>query len=142
MSAFGKISVEEVSPSTPIFEPDDYGKAKLLGEVMLDEIAARSEEICALSLRLPGVVGVGSHDNFLSAVVNNLLSGNAIQAQNPDALFNNILPISDLCIFVGLLMSSIPAGHRVLTLAASHPAPLRRVLEEVQLGADKCSDII
>ena len=27
MSAFGKISVDEVNPDTPVCEPDDYGRA-------------------------------------------------------------------------------------------------------------------
>ena len=100
---FWKISVDEVNPDTPVCEPDDYGRAKLFGEILLEDIASKVDEISAVSLRLPGVVGVGSHDNFLSKVVNDIFSGSAIQAQNPDALFNNILPISDLCKFVELL---------------------------------------
>ena len=136
MSAFGKISAHEVNPSTPICEPEDYGKSKLVGETMLEEIVSRSADIRAVSFRLPGVVGVGSHDNFLSEVVNNMLTGKAIEARNPDALFNNILPITDLCNFVEFLASEMPRGHRVLTLAASQPAPLKRVLEEIQFGAN------
>lgn len=136
MSAFGKISVHEVNPSTPVCEPEDYGKSKLVGETILEEIVTMSGDICAVSLRLPGVVGVGSHDNFLSEVVNNMLAGRAVQARNPDALFNNILPITNLCNFVECLASEMPRGHRVLTLAASQPAPLKRVLEEIQFGAN------
>ena len=30
----------------------------------------------------------------------------------------------------------MPNGHRILTLAASQPAPLKRVLEEIQFGAN------
>src|SRR5450631_2478807 len=68
MSAFGRIEADVVTPDVAPIEPGTYGRSKLEGEKML---AAHAAATCAhaLSLRLPGVVGKGSHDNFLSTII-------------------------------------------------------------------------
>ncbi len=135
MSAFGSITSPEVSPDTPSNEPDAYGRSKIAGEEMLDLLAANNEGLSAVSLRLPGIVGPGSHDNFLSAALEKMLAGQPVNARNPDALFNNILPVNSLSDFVVHLLSHPPKDHAVLTLAGQNPAPIKGVLAAMQTGA-------
>lgn len=135
MSAFGAITADLVTPQTPVSDPDSYGRSKLAGEQMLDEMAADRPEIGSVSLRLPGIVGPGSHDNFLSASAGRMLAGDQVNARNPDAPFNNILPVANLARFVAYLVSHPLHGHTRLTLAADQPAPIRSILAEIQAGA-------
>jgi nucleoside-diphosphate-sugar epimerase len=135
MSAFGTISADLVTPQTPVSAPDSYGRSKLAGEAMLDEIVATRPDVGSVSLRLPGIVGPGSHDNFLSAAAGRMLAGDVVNARNPDAPFNNILPVANLARFVEHLVTHPLQGHTRLTLAARQPAPIRQILAEIQAGA-------
>lgn len=135
MSAFGTITADLVTPQTPVSDPDSYGRSKLAGETMLDEMVTARPDVGSVSLRLPGIVGPGSHDNFLSAAAGRMLAGDPVNARNPDAPFNNILPVRSLARFVGHLVSHPLQGHTRLTLAAEQPAPIRQILAEIQAGA-------
>jgi nucleoside-diphosphate-sugar epimerase len=127
MSAFGRIEVDVVSPEVAPIEPGSYGRSKLEGERMLaafaDQTGART-----LSLRLPGVVGKGSHDNFLSTIIAAIATKRPISARNPQALFNNIVHIDDLVGFFAALCDTLEPGHRVATIAADEPMPSAAVL--------------
>ena len=68
---------------------------------------------CArVSIRLPGVVGPGSHDNFLSDTMTRLVAGETAVVRNPDALFNNVVHVDDFACFADTLLASLPPGHR------------------------------
>lgn len=135
MSAFGTILADEVFPDTEIRAPDAYGKSKLAGELLLEDIVHSQAEIAAISLRLPGVVGAGSHNNFLSEAAANMLAGKPITIRNPSSPFNNILPVSSLFGYIDHLGHTLPVGYRKVTLAASRPAPFIDVINEIQKGA-------
>ena len=135
MSAFGTIMMEEVYPDTEICAPDAYGRSKLASEALLEDVTHSLPELAAISLRLPGVVGAGSHDNFLSGAAANMLSGNPITVRNPFSPFNNILPVSNLFGYIDHLGHTLPSGYRNVTLAASQPAPFIDVINEIQRGA-------
>jgi nucleoside-diphosphate-sugar epimerase len=127
MSAFGRIEVDVVSPEVAPIEPGSYGRSKLEGERML---AAFAEETGArtLSLRLPGVGGNGSHDNFLSTIVAAIAAKQPVAARNPRSLFNNIVHIDDLVEFFAVLCETLEPGHRVATIAADEPMPITAVI--------------
>lgn len=128
MAVYGRINVAMVDPNTPFNEPATYGRSKYEGERILAALAAGNPGLRAVSIRLPGVVGIGSHDNFLSGVMPRILAGERIQATNPDALFNNLVHGIDLARFMADLVVRAPSGHRVLTIAADEPLPIRGVL--------------
>src|SRR5262245_50052191 len=77
MSAYGTISVPVVTEDTPPQEPDPYGRSKLEGERILADAVERGLP-SALAIRLPGIVGKGSHDNFLSHALTRILAGEAV----------------------------------------------------------------
>src|SRR4029079_5244300 len=100
------------------------------GERMLaafaDETGART-----LSMRLPGEVGEGSHDNFLSTIIAAIIAKRPIVARNPASLFNNIVHIDDLVGFFGTLCESLEPGHGVPTIAAEEPMPITAVITDL-----------
>jgi UDP-glucose 4-epimerase len=136
MSVYGRIDADVVGPDTPIMEPGAYGRSKLEGERLL-AAAAASAPLRALSVRLPGVVGPGSHDNFLSAVVAAIRSDEPIVARNPEALFNNIVHVEDLAGFFADLLEKLPAGHRVTTIAADLPITIGAIVAQLYAAAGR-----
>lgn len=137
MSAYGRIETEVVDLDTPVCDPGAYGRAKLELERLLGEAAARPGGPRGVSIRLPGVVGAGSHDNFLSGAMSAILSGGTVTARNPDAPFNNIVHVADLVGFVADLIGRMPPGHRVTTIAADGPLPIREVIARLSAAAGR-----
>jgi nucleoside-diphosphate-sugar epimerase len=120
MSAYGTISVPVVTEDTPPQDPDVYGRSKLEGERLLAETVARGLP-SALSIRLPGTVGRGSHDNFLSHALERILAGEAVTARHKDALFNNIVYVGDLANFLAEWIASPRPGYAVTNIGACDP---------------------
>lgn len=127
MAAFGAITTPVVDANTPIQNPGAYGRSKLQCEQLL-AVAAETGGWRTFSFRLPGVVGLGSHHNFLSDVMTSIVAGKPVRARNPDALFNNIVHVADLAPFFADLVEMAPKGHRVVTIAADEPAPMKAVI--------------
>lgn len=132
MAVYGRIGADVVDPDTPLDEPGAYGRSKLESERKLAELSRAHAGLRALSIRLPGVVGPGSHDNFLSDTIKRLAAGETISARNPDAPFNNVVPVDDLAHFADTLLKALPPGHRVTTIAATDPLPVREVVGILQ----------
>ena len=128
MAVYGTIEAEVVDDATPLRDAGVYGRSKLAGERLLAALTAEGPDRRGVSIRLPGVVGAGSRNNFLSDALRQILAGNAIEARNPEALFNNIVHVSDLAGFVGHLLQHMPEGHRATTMAADGPEPIREVV--------------
>jgi nucleoside-diphosphate-sugar epimerase len=64
-----------------------------------------------------------------------LLAGQPVLARSPDALFNNVVHIGDLADFLGEALPALPHGHRVVTMAADEPQPIRRVVGILEAAA-------
>jgi nucleoside-diphosphate-sugar epimerase len=141
MAAYGRIDVDLVDPATPVREPDAYGRSKLAGESLLQTLSQTHSAVRALSIRLPGIVGPGSHDNFLSDTMARLVAGEPVTARNPDAAFNNVVHVDDLASFVAHLLGSLPRGHRVTTMASDNPLPVREVLSILEAATNRAGTI-
>ena len=135
MAVYGRIDADVVDPETPVHEPNAYGRSKLECERLLAELSRAHTGLRALSIRLPGVVGHGSHDNFLSDTMARLAAGETVDVRNPDALFNNVVHIDDLACFAETLLGALPFGHRATTIAADDPLPIREVVGLLQAAA-------
>lgn len=128
MAVYGRITADVVDPDTSINGPSAYGRSKFKSERDLAELSRTHVGVRALSIRLPGVVGPGSHDNFLSDTMRRLAAGETISVRNPDALFNNVVHVDDLAHFADSLLKTLPPGHQVTTIAATDPLPVREVV--------------
>lgn len=127
MSVYGPISTPVVTEETVPQDPDPYGRAKREAEDLLGSAVAHGLP-SGLSIRLPGTVGKGSHDNFLSKAMGQVMSGQTVVANNPDSLFNNIVYIGDLANFLAEWIKAPRAGYAVTNLAATDPLRLRDVI--------------
>lgn len=127
MSAYGAIAVPIVTEDTPPGELDPYGRAKRDSESMLQTRVAQGLR-SGLAIRLPGTMGKGSHDNFLSVALARALSGEVVNARNPESLFNNIVYVGDLAAFLDTWIGNPRPGYAVTNLAATEPLRMRDML--------------
>jgi UDP-glucose 4-epimerase len=135
MAVYGRVVVDLVGPDSPINALGAYGRSKLASESQLGGLCRTHDKLRALSIRLPGVVGPGSHHNFLSDTAAVLAAGGTANVRNPDALFNNVVHVDDLALFVEALLWTLPRGHRVTTIAAADSLPVREVVGLLQTAA-------
>jgi len=127
MSVYGTIAVPVVTEALAPIDPDPYGRAKRDSEILLAELVEGNGR-SALSIRLPGTVGKGSHHNFLSDCLSRIRAGEAVKAFNPVAAFNNIVHVRDLARFIAGWLRAPRLGHAVTNLAAEAPLSIREVL--------------
>jgi nucleoside-diphosphate-sugar epimerase len=120
MSVYGTISVPVVTEDTPPQDPDPYGRSKFEGEQMLAQAVADGLP-SGLSIRLPGTVGRGSHDNFLSRALERILADEAVTGRHKDALFNNIVYVGHLADFFAKWIASPRPGYATTNIAACDP---------------------
>jgi nucleoside-diphosphate-sugar epimerase len=141
MAVYGAIDADLIEPDTPINMPSPYGRSKLAAEGELAQLSRARGSLRALSIRLPGVVGPGSHDNFLSDTMAVLAAGGTANVRNPDALFNNVVHIDDLAVFVETLLATLPSGHQVTTIAAADALRVSEVVGLLKTAAGPGSTI-
>lgn len=127
MSVYGTISVPVVTEETLSFEPDAYGRSKRDSEIILQECVLRGLP-SAFSIRLPGTVGKGSHDNFLSSALARVLEGEEVVVTNENAMFNNVVYVGDLARFVGNWLVCPGVGYSLTNLAAVQPMRMGEVI--------------
>ena len=132
LSVYGTIRVSVVDETTPIRDPDVYGKTKYRAEGMLsDRVAAGKGRLSGLAIRLPGVVGPGAHRNWLATTLAKIRAGQSISVFNPDAPFNNVVHVADLATFIARILERGWRGYDLLTIAARDPLPIRGVVERL-----------
>jgi UDP-glucose 4-epimerase len=100
VSAYGKINKRILFENHKPKNLSTYGKSKLICEKLLSNFSQINKDFKFLSIRLPGVVGYGSHGNFISDLTNKIISGKKIQVSNKLSYFNNIIFVNDLAKFV------------------------------------------
>ena len=106
---FGKITDKLLTEDTSIVNPNLQGTCKYQGELILKE---KSDEIPSLALRLPGIVGKGAHNIWLSKVLEKAQKNENIEITNPDAPFNNAIWTEDLARFLEHLAEKDWKGDR------------------------------
>lgn len=125
MSVYGDIIDPVVSESTPINNPNAYGRSKYEGEVALQGLA---EKLPSVALRLPGVLGQGAHRHWLASVAQKLMEGEAVTIFNPEAPFNNGVHLNDISALVAGLLRQDLSGHQALVLGATDTISVKEVV--------------
>jgi nucleoside-diphosphate-sugar epimerase len=131
LSVYGEVAAGVVDERTAIVNPDAYGASKRLGELLLAE---RAERLACLSIRLPGVVGPGSHRNWLSGVAARLRAGETVRAFHLDAPFNNAAHIADLAALVSRVLERPWSGFDTLVVGARGYITVREAIIRLAQG--------
>ncbi|MCC6468881.1 MAG: NAD(P)-dependent oxidoreductase [Alphaproteobacteria bacterium] len=137
MSIYGAIADKVVTEATPSTDPDVYGRSKLEGEKLLAALSALDPAVAALAIRLPGVVGAGGRNNFLSNALARVLAGEAVAGNHADRPFNNVVHVEDLAGFVAQFLAAPRAGCHVANIAARDAMAVRAVVALLYAGAGR-----
>jgi len=138
VSVHGAPQLAVLDHSTPIVNPDAYGLSKLCGEHLLRE---QAEALPAVALRLPGVVGKGAQAVWLQRLIATICAGEPARLTNPEAPFNNVVHVEDLCAFIAALAERPHAGFVALPLAAGEPMAIKDIAQALIKGLASSSAI-
>jgi nucleoside-diphosphate-sugar epimerase len=139
LSVHGEVRGPVVDENTPVINPDIYGASKYLAERML---AAVSEQIPSMAVRLPGVLGVGAHRAWLPVLLKKMRSNRDVMIFNPEAGFNNAAHVDDLGIFFADLMQRDWEGFLSFPIGASGMSSISNVVQSVRNALGSTSKII
>lgn len=140
MAVYGAIAAHVVNEETPLSETGVYGRSKIEGERLLSLWVSQTGGR-GVSIRLPGIVGAGAANNFLSDTLQQILADRPVTGRNPEAQFNNVVHVKDLAAFIISLAESMPQKHTVLTIAAREPMIIRDVLSRLYALSGKREQI-
>jgi nucleoside-diphosphate-sugar epimerase len=126
ISVYGKIDSDSLKENARINNPNLYGKSKLMCEKLLYD----NKKIRSFIFRLPGVVGKGCHDIFLSNVNNKIKNNKKIYAYNLDSKFNNIVHVNDLSKFIFRLFNNnnLKKCNYIFNLASKYPLKIKKLI--------------
>jgi len=127
MAAYGKLIPPIVDETTPSHSPSAYGRSKLACENLL-AFASSKRAFSAFSIRLCGVVGVGSHHNFLSDLVLKIRNRLQVEAFNPEQLFNSAIHVDDVCSLTLSLSQHRIGRHEMMPVGAKEFLKIRDVV--------------
>ena len=126
VSVHGTVGTSELDETTPISNPGLYGISKYFGEKALSD---SRDQVSSVAIRLPGVVGRGAFTPWLGTVLERALCGESIPIYNAEAMFNNLIDVSELGRFVNVVIGSSFSGCEVVNIAASEPIRVREAVE-------------
>lgn len=96
VSVYGDINCNILNERTPIINPSYYGLTKYISENLLRD----AKYLNCVSLVLPGVLGYNHSNAWLFNVGKKMIKNEIIEIYNSNELFNNLVYISDLEIFI------------------------------------------
>ena len=123
VSIYGEVRDLVVDEDTELVNPDIYGMTKYIGEKLLCE----ASDISVIALRLPGVIGKGATTPWLAKVMDKLRRGRKVEIYNHESLFNNLIHVEDLEIFINSLINMDWKGFIKLTLACKEALTVEKV---------------
>lgn len=108
---------------------DNYGLSKIKCENMLKSWSMRNELNKVLVLRLPGIVGDGSHNNFISNLAKVILKKKKIHIFNLKKNFGNIIHIDIISKFLENSIEKLNEKFVVLNLTSHSPIKVATILK-------------
>lgn len=80
-------------------------------------------------LRLPGVVGKNSKNNFISKLAENIKKNKKLELSNPNFKFNNIIHIKTLIKFIELILKFKKKNYYIFNLGSEKPIKIKKILD-------------
>jgi nucleoside-diphosphate-sugar epimerase len=143
INVYGKIIDSILTESSPRTNTNLYGISKYLSEQIIRDAFKKSDGMYGfLSIRLPGVVGANSKNNFLSKLRNNLIEKRPVTIWNKNGLFNNVVGINDLVRFIYFISTSNFNFDEIVNLASDVPMAISEFSNIIQKNYGKDSEVI
>ena len=125
-SLFGDVKGGVLYNNSPRINPDFYGQTKSICEGLL-----KDSGIPTISIRLPGIIGKGSHRNWLSQIEAKAKRGEPITIYNSEGWFNGAIHIKNLCSIVEDYLNKDIRGFNTILLGAGGCITVKEVVQKV-----------
>ena len=131
MDVYGDVYCKEINENTIINRSQNtYGGSKYECELLLNKWAY-NYNANLLILRLPGVVGTGAKNIFISRVFDSAIFGYEVQIRSLYSLFNNIVHVDTLSELISIWIKKCLYEIGVLNLASKNPITLGQLFDAV-----------
>lgn len=100
ITIYGDINCNILNEDTPIINPSYYGLTKYISENLLKD----NKYLNCISLVLPGVLGYNQGNAWLFNVGKKMIKNETVEIYNSNELFNNLVYIKDLEVFIRKLI--------------------------------------
>ena len=143
VSVYGLIKSKILKESNSFNSPNSYGKSKINCEKMLINFKKKNKKngFKAISIRLPGVVGRGSHGNFISETTKKIFRNKKVVIFNPNSFFNNIIFVNSLSNFILKLIKKKKINIDFINLASSQKIKIIDVINYIYLKLKKKNNV-
>lgn len=141
VSAYGNIRKKLLYENLKPIQPNSYGRSKIYCEKLLT-IFSKKNNIKYLNVRLPGVIGYGSHGNFLSYVLKNIISNKVIKASNKSSFFNNVIFVDELSKFLEIFIKKGSYKFNHINIASKNRLKIKTVINLIYRFLEKPKKII
>lgn len=138
ISIYGDVRVPLVDEETEVINPGIYGMTKFIGEMLIKDAGFKS----SIALRLPGVLGPGAKTPWLCNITERFKKNLPVYYYNPEALFNNMVHVSDLEKFITNLFEYDLKGFDIMTLGAKECIPIKSLVEILKRRTESGSKLI
>jgi len=125
VSVYGIKKVKFLFEGTKINKQDLYGKSKFIMEKELKKVQIKNLQI--LILRLPTIIGFGSHSTFLSRLGEEIKKKNSLKIYNPNSYFNSLIHISNLSKIILKLLSFNLTNYDILNISSNNPVKMKSI---------------
>ena len=136
----GRRNQKEITERTKIINPSNYGKSKKECEERLDDFSKRYNIPC-ITFRLPGVLGSGSKNNYISDTNNLIKKNKRIFAHSRNLYFNNVVHVSNLANNIFYALKKMKKDHKIFVLASKSPLQFYKILSLLYKAAKKKENI-
>ena len=128
MAVYGLGTEDLIGENSPIPHGNAYHAARWAAECYLKSERGQVE---ATSIRCPAIVGVSTHNHFLSKVLKKMIAQDVtISAVNPDFNFNNIVHENVIADFVNTLLDAESLStYRAVPIGSTAPLPFREIID-------------
>jgi len=127
MSAYGIIKKKILFESYKPYKPNSYGKSKIECEQLLIDYS-KITKTPYLIIRLPGVVGLGSHSNFITEITKKIFKNEKIIVSNRNDFFNNIVFIDDLSKYILKIIKTKKIRYNLINLASKNKLKISNLI--------------
>jgi nucleoside-diphosphate-sugar epimerase len=129
LSVYGKIKKTSVTEETKLIKPDEYGKSKIKMEYLLKNYC-KINLAQGLVLRLPGIIGPSSKNNFLSHAINFIKKKKYIKINNPNLKFNNMAHVDNIAdIVANSFFNNKSYNYKVFNVGTKYPIKFIKIFE-------------
>ena len=126
MSVYGDVEQPVISLRTPCEPLTVYGASKVVIERLLGNYR---DTIPSIAIRLPAVLGSGASTHFVARLASDALRSRPLNVFEPSALFNNVVHVDDLCIFLHHLLLNKTFDAKPFPIASTTPITIYEVAD-------------